>query len=411
MVSMQIYDMIERYFPHGLVVVELVFCLFIVQNFTYTVIDWPAYMQEVQGFLDGERNYLNIEGDTGPLVYPAGFVYVFSVLKWMTENGENVRIAQYIFAGLSVVLLSVVLSLYRIGNRVHLWTGIALVLSKRMHSIFVLRLFNDCVAIFFGYLAILFFTKSQWRIGSLIYSFAVSVKMNLFLYAPGVLLVLWLGTGLTETIICLCICAGLQVLLGLPFLLQYPVEYISKAFEFSRVFEYKWTVNYAFLEEAVFVGKPLSYSLLLLTVLTFVFFAVKAIKTNRAILVERNFSWFSTSCKGIALSPHFIIMTIFTSNFIGVVFARTLHYQFYCWYFHTLPYLLWCSNLHIILQISCLICIEIAFNVFPATTSSSLLLQGSHFVILAALAYAPYPKLVITEENDKKDNVEKNKSI
>ncbi|CAM9902486.1 unnamed protein product, partial [Hapterophycus canaliculatus] len=44
-----------------------------------TEIDWVAYMQEVEGFLSGERNYLNLRGDTGPLVYPAGFVYAYSV--------------------------------------------------------------------------------------------------------------------------------------------------------------------------------------------------------------------------------------------------------------------------------------------------------------------------------------------
>lgn len=44
-----------------------------------TEIDWVAYMQEVEGFLDGERNYRNLRGDTGPLVYPAGFIYVYSV--------------------------------------------------------------------------------------------------------------------------------------------------------------------------------------------------------------------------------------------------------------------------------------------------------------------------------------------
>lgn len=46
---------------------------------TDTEIDWVAYMQEVEGFLGGERNYLNLRGDTGPLVYPAGFVYAYSV--------------------------------------------------------------------------------------------------------------------------------------------------------------------------------------------------------------------------------------------------------------------------------------------------------------------------------------------
>lgn len=47
-------------------------------------------MQEVKGFLDGERNYSNLKGDTGPLVYPAGFVYVFSFLRWLTDEGTNI---------------------------------------------------------------------------------------------------------------------------------------------------------------------------------------------------------------------------------------------------------------------------------------------------------------------------------
>ena len=49
-------------------------------------------MQQVSQFKAGERDYMNMRGDTGPLVYPAGFVYVFAVLHSITNNGENIRL-------------------------------------------------------------------------------------------------------------------------------------------------------------------------------------------------------------------------------------------------------------------------------------------------------------------------------
>ncbi|TPX72365.1 dolichyl-P-Man:Man5GlcNAc2-PP-dolichol alpha-1,3-mannosyltransferase [Spizellomyces sp. 'palustris'] len=40
----------------------------IIQKVPYTEIDWKAYMQEVEGYLAGERDYTKLKGDTGPLV-------------------------------------------------------------------------------------------------------------------------------------------------------------------------------------------------------------------------------------------------------------------------------------------------------------------------------------------------------
>lgn len=79
----------------------------------------------------------------------------------------------------------------------------------------------------------------------------------------------------------------------------------------------------------------------------------------------------------VELDAHFIISTIFVSNFIGIAFARSLHYQFYCWYFHTLPYLLFAQAtvLPIWAKLGVMVGIELAFNVFPATWWSSAVLQ------------------------------------
>lgn len=168
-----------------LLVIDALLCCVIVKKVAYTEIDWQPYMEEVQGYLDGERDYVNIRGSTGPLVYPAGFLYVYSMLYHITTGGSNVLLAQYIFVAIYVVNLLIVLLLYRKGKNVPPIMWILLLLSKRIHSIFVLRLFNDCIAVLFGYLAIVFFTHNRYRIGCLSYSFAVSIKMNMFLYAPG----------------------------------------------------------------------------------------------------------------------------------------------------------------------------------------------------------------------------------
>jgi len=40
----------------------------------------------------------------------------------------------------------------------------------------------------------------------------------------------------------------------------------------------------------------------------------------------------------------FVVQLVWTSVFIGIVFSRTLHFQFYSWYFHSIPFLLWRSR-------------------------------------------------------------------
>lgn len=89
---------------------------------------------------------------------------------------------------------------------------------------------------------------------------------------------------------------------------------------------------------------------------------------------------------GAPLTAEYIAHVLFVSNMIGIIFARTLHYQFYSWYFHTIPMILWQTNARPwIGRFFILAFIEYAFNVFPATCQSSLTLQMAHGVILGQL--------------------------
>lgn len=173
----------------ALLAAELVINILVIHNVKYTEIDWVAYMQEVEGVVNGTRDYSQLRGDTGPLVYPAGFVWLYMGLYYVTSHGANIRLAQYIFAGLYLATLGLV---FRIVVRTEKLPPYLLVLmcvtSYRVHSIYVLRLFNDPVAVLLMYLAINLWMDDRVSLGSLVFSLAVSVKMNILLYAPAVLL-------------------------------------------------------------------------------------------------------------------------------------------------------------------------------------------------------------------------------
>lgn len=266
-----------------------------------------------------------------------------------------------------------------------------LCLSKRIHSIFVLRLFNDAPAMLLFYASTYLFMKSKWKLGCFFFSLAVSIKMNVLLFAPGLLLLLLQANqNLIGTILCLGICATVQLILGAPFLLTFPVNYIRKAFELDRVFFFKWTVNWKFLPENIFVSKPLSLLLLSLHIGVLTIFAKRWIQSAKTQTVKKDKCLFL----GSNLSPEYVVYTLFMSNFIGIAFARTLHYQFYSWYFHSLPLLLLCTKLPHLMMITTMGSIEYSFNVFPATPLSSGVLQCSHLIILVMSYYADVPDIV-----------------
>jgi hypothetical protein len=80
---------------------------------TDTEIDWTAYMEQVEQYVNGERDYTKIKGGTGPLVYPAAHVYVYLGLYYITDKGRNILLAQRIFGVLYLATLGIVMSCYR----------------------------------------------------------------------------------------------------------------------------------------------------------------------------------------------------------------------------------------------------------------------------------------------------------
>lgn len=88
----------------------------IIEKIPYTEIDWKAYMQQISQYRAGERDYTKIYGGTGPLVYGASHVYIYNLLYMLTERGKDVARAQYIFMGVYLLSLGVVMMCYRMAK-------------------------------------------------------------------------------------------------------------------------------------------------------------------------------------------------------------------------------------------------------------------------------------------------------
>lgn len=326
--------------------------------------------------------------------------------------------------------------------------------SYRIHSIYVLRLFNDPIAILFLYAAINCYLDGKWSLGSIFLSLGVSVKMNVLLFAPAILLFYIVNLGYFGAVKQLIICALIQLVLGAPFLLTYPLQYIKGSFDLGRVFEHKWTVNYRFLSRPYFEHKYFHIGLLVIHLALLAIFMLPTyryfqsycrlrvlqgqftpqiaaknkelskpkkrkpkidtsntneVMTNqqkqflnsfesglkRAYNAEKNIdakvqpdtdtSQETNSQKYEIYFDKIVqlaILPIFLCNFIGIVCSRSLHYQFYVWYFHSLPYLVWFTEYNNSLKFLLLGLIEFAWNTYPSTDLSSYLLHCSHLILL-----------------------------
>ena len=76
------------------------------------------------------------------------------------------------------------------------------------------------------------------------------------------------------------------------------------------------------------------------------------------------------------ITPSFILTSILTSMTIGMLCARSLHYQFYAYIAWSSPFLLWKAGLHPILIYTIWAAQEWAWNVYPSTEVSSGVVVG-----------------------------------
>lgn len=244
--------------------------------------------------------------------------------------------------------------------------------SRRLHSIFVLRMFNDCLTMTIMHLSILLAGQRRWTAASLLFGVALATKMNVLLFYPALLAVQLATLPLSSVLLNQLGIGLVQLVLGAPFILRNASSYFGLAYNLSREFEWKWTVNWRFLGERGFERLQRGRLLLVLTMLAYA-----------GWLLHRRRSLARASGAGVT-------SLFFESNLIGIIFSKSLHYQFLSWYSLSIPVLLLRSRrLHWSVAGAMYLAIELCWNVFPSTTLSSLILLVLNGATLFTTLSAP----------------------
>lgn len=211
--------------------------------------------------------------------------------------------------------------------------------------------------------------------------------MSLLLAGPAVGIILLQALPLRRALNAAFLMAQVQLTIAWPFIPRNPIGYLSRAFELSRQFLYKWTVNWRFVDEKTFLSREFAVGLAAANLSFLVLFvATRWLKPSgqsipeflstlwkpRPLLVQQQVSSRVTSS--------FIMTTILTSIMIGLLFARTLHYQFYAYIAWSTPFLLWKSRMHPVTVYAVWGAQEWAWNVYPSTSTSSAVVVGSLFI-------------------------------
>ncbi|VEU22624.1 DEKNAAC103378 [Brettanomyces naardenensis] len=392
----------------------------IILKVPYTEIDYSTYMQQIDQIEKGQLDYSKVVGDTGPIVYPGGYVWIYSWMKFITDGTDDLRAGQEVFRFLYLGTLLLIFVCYFLTNsQIKPYSFYLLLLSKRLHSIYVLRLFNDCFATFFSVATILTLQvaakvkKPGERVAFFLCLFAadllavaISIKMNALLYLPGFLLITYFlcDENLVKTLLVSFFGLVIEIGMNSKFLFTQDSEirnqFIANAFNFDHQFLYEWTVNWKFLPEEIFSAKSFQYLLLsghVAFLLLFLFRrwidqksitgkSVSLFLQDAILRPHRNTINPGNIIFSRANSANFVMWVMTLSNLIGVLFSRSLHYQFLCWYFFSLPYLLHTTGLPAIVTIGLFAAHEWCWDTFPATAQTSFTLV----VVLTIIVVANY---------------------
>lgn len=215
-------------------------------------------------------------------------------------------------------------------------------------------------------------------LGSLAFSFAVGIKMSVLLAAPGVMMFLLQTLSARRIMNTAMIMLQVQVLLAVPFISTNFSSYVARAFQLNRRFQFQWTVNWKFVGEEVFSSQAFAVGLLVCNLCLLALFSCarwnQPTGLTPAVLIRDVFRPVRSTMRRKELRgvhPEYVMTTILASLLIGLLCARSLHFQFFAYIAWATPFLLWRAGSPVYVTVTVCAAQEWAWNTYPSTKMSS----------------------------------------
>lgn len=246
-----------------------------------------------------------------------------------------------------------------------------LTISKCLRSIYLSNLSDESIPMLLLCIAILALLNQRYKLATLLFSAAISIRTNALTFLPAWILILTVHLGLLNAIFHILFIKSMYFVSSL---------IISNNLSFESI-SYDSTVNWAFI--------PNNFSIYTISISTYIiilsiFFAFwsKVSGGTRLFLIRS--IMYPKDPHPNSYNTEDQLTILFSCNLIGILCIPCL-YSFYPWYFHTIPFLMYKSNLFLPLQYIIFFTIEICWCIAPPTVFSSLCILSIHIILLIGL--------------------------
>ena len=186
----------------------------------------------------------------GPVAYPGGAVYVYTLINLISGRNVTWAFGQYMHIIIDVFRTWLLVKVYKLayGKKLmkenNLYIFALMLMQSKYKFCSVIFNFNDSIVQLVALISIYFHLKSNQWLAIFFMGFASSIKFSAFLYIPGGMLVSAFEYGIFSAFTYLIGIFAVQFLFGLEFMLKNAKGYFLMAYDFDRKFAQSESINF-----------------------------------------------------------------------------------------------------------------------------------------------------------------------